>query len=117
MGISSGIADLFKTMANLLHIEANSINGIVKYQINDINNLMQEKEYVWNYIIIKGTYYLIDVSMGSGACNRNTFQKLFLTFILGQIQNFLFIPISLKIANGNYYLILLNIVNLVLWLH
>jgi len=88
MGISSGIADLFKTMANLLQIEANSVNGIVKYQINDINNLIQEIDYVWNYIIINGTYYLIDVSMGSGACNRNIFQKTFSDFYFGTNPEF-----------------------------
>ena len=88
MGISSGIADLFKTMVNLLHIEANSIKGIVKYQKNDINNLIQETDFVWNYIIINGTYYLVDVSMGSGTCNINTFQKTFSDFYFGTNPEF-----------------------------
>lgn len=88
MGISSGIADLFKIMANLLHIEANSIKGIVKYQKNDINNLIQETDFVWNYIIINDTYYLVDVSMGSGTCNINTFQKSFSDFYFGTNPEF-----------------------------
>jgi len=88
MGISSGIADLFKTMANLLHIETNSINGIVKYQKNDINNLMQEIDYVWNSILINDTYYLVDVSMGSGTCNINTFQKTYSDFYFGTNPEF-----------------------------
>ena len=57
-----GLTALFKTMCNLLKIEAGSISGYFKY--NDKSGNILNDDYDWNYIAINGSYYLIDILYG-----------------------------------------------------
>ena len=81
---SIGISALFKNMCSFLNIESNSISGYTKNLFsNNIEQVIQEVENDWNYIIINGTYYLIDVSMGSGFCENNELLEYFSDFYFG----------------------------------
>ncbi len=57
-----GLTSLFNKMCNLLEIEAGSILGYYKY--NDKAGNILNDDYVWNYIVINGKYYLIDILFG-----------------------------------------------------
>ena len=56
-GNPSGISSLFNKMCNFLNIESDSISGLLKIYDDDV-------EHTWNYIVINGEYYLIDVKLG-----------------------------------------------------
>ena len=55
-GNSAGLSSLFNRMCSYLGLKSDSISGFVK-------NLRGELEYVWNYVVIDGEYYLLDVSL------------------------------------------------------
>ena len=79
MGTSKGISDLFKTMCRYMEIESDIISGYIKKTIKD-SELIAIKDYIWNYIVINNTYYLIDVSSAMGACEGNEFLKYYTEF-------------------------------------
>ena len=65
-GNSIGLSSLFNRMCSFLNLETDSINGYFKLVSRDSEE--ETKEYVefsWNYLVIDGENYLIDVAMGS----------------------------------------------------
>ena len=78
-----GFSSLFKTMCNYLKFESEIITGIIKKEIYENNNIIEQIDYTWNYVIINGTNYLIDVSMAAGVCYNNEFMEIFRDFYFG----------------------------------
>ena len=74
-GSSSGISDLFKIMTTYLYVGSGIISGNIKVLEEDKKEMIKIKDYHWNYILINGTYYLIDVSNGAGMCVGDKFIK------------------------------------------
>ena len=56
-GSDAGLSSLFKRMCSYLDLESDLISGFIKYYTG-------EMEYVWNYVVIDGEYYLLDVVIG-----------------------------------------------------
>lgn len=54
-GTRAGLSSLFKRMCSYLDLESDLIPGILRYARG-------EMEYVWNYVVIDGEYYLLDVA-------------------------------------------------------
>ena len=73
---SFGIAALFKNMCTFMKIESDIISGITKVKV-DNEEMINEVENYWNYILIDGNYYLIDIPMGAGECYGNSFDKFY----------------------------------------
>ena len=83
-GSSKGIADLFKTICQLMNIESESISGNLRYidYLSDyyIDIAIKIKDYNWNYIYINDEYYLIDIPNGSGGCAKTSYYRLYKDF-------------------------------------
>ena len=78
-GTSKGISDLFKAMCNYMGIESDSISGLIKKSVRDVE-LLKIIDYNWNYIKINSTYYLIDISSSIGACDGDEFLEHYSEF-------------------------------------
>jgi transglutaminase/protease-like cytokinesis protein 3 len=63
-----GIASLFKTMVSYFHISSGIIEGYTRIYDNNTFIATKPVKWVWNYIIINDTYYLVDASYGIGGC-------------------------------------------------
>ena len=71
-----GISGLFNTICGFLNIESNTIFGIKKILTqNFTGNLIDLKEYAWNYISIDNQYYLIDITSSLGSCEDVIFYR------------------------------------------
>ena len=73
---SFGIAALFKNMCIFMKIKSDIISGLTKQKVNS-EEIINEVENYWNYILIDGNYYLIDIPMGAGECFDNYFEKFY----------------------------------------
>ena len=78
-----GISGLFNTLCSLLNVESNTILGLTKIATLNYTQLIQFKNYAWNYILIGNKYYLIDASMGGGYCGEKSFNKKQSDFYFG----------------------------------
>ena len=58
-GTLSGITSLFIRMCNNMGYVAGTISGYKK--LMDFEGKILNNDYAWNYIVINGTYYLIDL--------------------------------------------------------
>ena len=63
-----GISDLFKTMVSYLHISSGIIQGYTRNYDGKTFIATNPVKWVWNYIKINDTYYLVDASYGIGGC-------------------------------------------------
>jgi transglutaminase/protease-like cytokinesis protein 3 len=64
-GTSKALSSLFNNFCTYLKVKSNSISGYLKWRnLNDCE-IQNKGNYTWNYIEIKGEYYLLDVSMAS----------------------------------------------------
>ena len=72
-GTYTGISDLFNNMCKYMNIKSYSIPGLVKKMYLYPNETTKIIDYIWNYIEINNTYYLIDVSSATGLCNNGKF--------------------------------------------
>ena len=88
---SVGISALFSTMVSNLGIQSNNIEGVSKINTDNNENgeLIETKEYVWNYALIENKYYLFDPTKGTGYCNGKTFVKQNLDFFFGTNPDYL----------------------------
>ena len=60
-----GIASLFNRMCSFLNLESGSIPGFIKYlNITEENEITEYIEFTWNYFVINGENYLINVAIG-----------------------------------------------------
>jgi len=66
-----GISFLFNKMVSFLNISSGSIEGYTRIYDNKTFIATQPGNWVWNYIIINNTYYLVDASYGIGGCFRD----------------------------------------------
>ena len=57
-GNAQGISSLFNRICQYLEIESGTISGYVKERNS------KDFVYYWNYMVIDGSYYLVDASMG-----------------------------------------------------
>ena len=100
-----GISALFNKMSDNLKVEAGSIFGYLKTSGVESEDIITNIDFTWNYILIDGEYYLINVSSGIGFFQLKGFTRTYIDFFSALIKNFSFVNIFLKIINGNYYLI------------
>ena len=104
-----GLTSLFTKMCNLLNIEAGSISGYYKY--NDKGGNILNDEYSWNYIAIKGRYYLIDILFGMTQHREElcfgTNPEIFIYFHFPKESKWQLLsePITLERFNSKAYLI------------
>ena len=64
-GSSKALSSLFNYFCSYLKVSSNSISGYLKYNNFYYNELQKKINHTWNYVEIKGKYYLLDVSMAS----------------------------------------------------
>ena len=76
-GTYAGISDLFNNMCKYMNIKSYSIPGLVKKMYLYPNETITIIDYIWNYIEINNTYYLIDVSSATGFCNYDKFIEVY----------------------------------------
>ena len=83
-GTGKGISSLFKKMCDFLKIEAGTISGYLKTIADkNSNELIINIDFTWNYILIDGEYYLIDVSSGAGVLEAFKFYRSYTDFFFG----------------------------------
>ena len=83
-GTGKGISSLFKKMCDFLKIEAGTISGYLKtIADNNSDELIINIDFAWNYILIDGEYYLIDVSSGAGFLEAYIFYPYYTDFFFG----------------------------------
>ena len=87
-----------------MNIKSDSIQGVVKKIYEYPNEAIQIIYYIYNYIEINNTYYLIDVSSTTGLCDNEKFIDKYSDFYFVHTLNFLFILIFQKIIHINFYL-------------
>ena len=75
-GDAYGISSLFKMMVSYQHISSGIIRGYTRNYDGKTFIATQPVNWVWNYIIINDTYYLVDASYGIGGCFGNSFRFL-----------------------------------------
>ena len=82
-GTGKGMSSLFKKMCDYLKIEADTISGYLKTSGVDSENIITNIEFTWNYVLIDGEYYLIDVSLGTGFFELTYFTRFYNDFFFG----------------------------------
>ena len=83
-GKGKGISSLFKKMCDFLKIEAGTISGYLKTIADKTSEeLIINIDFTWNYILIDGEYYLIDVSSGAGFLEEYIFYPYYTDFFFG----------------------------------
>ena len=98
-GTAKGMSSLFKQMCNYCRLEVDNISGYIKTVIDLIGeNLITKMDFTWNYILINGEYYLVDVSSGSGVFGANEYDHVFTDFYFGTNPEF-FIRLHFPIDN------------------
>lgn len=66
IGASKRISSLFTKICIYLGIEANFISGYVKsINITNVEELIENYDFTWNYVTINGSNYLIDTAKGN----------------------------------------------------
>ena len=70
-------------MCAYCQIKADSIEGYSKNFVFNYEKIRQKSDHVWNSVIIKNNYYLIDLTMGSGYCDGDKYEKYFSDFYFG----------------------------------
>lgn len=76
---SEGYATLFKTMCDLAQIKCEIINGLAKYDPENIGKVTEKNKHTWNAIFIDDEWHLIDVTWGAGFTDKKVkkFKKAF----------------------------------------
>ena len=89
-GTSKGISSLFKNICNYLRLEADLISGYIRVPSDDLTkeDLMTKIDFTWNYILIDGVHYLIDVSSGAGFFIASEFEPFYTDFFFGTNPEF-----------------------------
>ena len=64
-GTPKSLSSLFNNICTFLKVESNSISGYLKWANIYTDELESKRNYTWNYVEIKGEYYLLDVSMAA----------------------------------------------------
>lgn len=106
------ISTLYKTMSYYLNITSGLIRGYIRNFDNRTYLPVEPYDWVWNYILINNTYYLVDVSFGKGGCFGNNERYYDNIFFLGQNLSFSLVQIIQLIINGNYLMNLFLLKNL-----
>ena len=75
-GISYGILNLFKLIGYYLYQNIDLIKGKICNIIEDKRIIRNANDFVWNYVEIKGKFYLIDISSSKRYCANKEYRKL-----------------------------------------
>jgi len=78
-----GISNLFITMCSYFKIKAFNIEGYTKNFAFNFGKLRKKIDHVWNSFLIGYNEYLIDLTMGSGYCDGDKYEKYFSDFYFG----------------------------------
>ena len=82
-GTGKGISALFNKMCDNLKVEAGSIFGYLKTSGVESEDIITNIDFTWNYLLIDGEYYLIDVSSGTGFFQLTLFTRFYNDFFFG----------------------------------
>ena len=83
-GTDKGMSSLFKKMCNYWRLEVENISGYIKTLAGlTSEDLITKMDFTWNYILIDGEYYLIDVSSGAGVLEAFKFYRSYTDFFFG----------------------------------
>ena len=74
-GVCSGYSILYKYFGEKIGINVGTIVGYAKGYSWKKNTLFDSTNHEWNYIIIEGIYYLLDVTWGSGYIDGHKYYK------------------------------------------
>ena len=74
-GVCSGYSILYKYFGEKIGINVGTIVGYAKGYSWKKNTLFDSINHEWNYIIIEGIYYLLDVTWGSGYMDGHKYYK------------------------------------------
>ena len=74
-GVCSGYSILYKYFGEKIGINVGTTNGYAKGYGWKKNTLYDSINHEWNYIMIEGIYYLLDVTWGSGSVEGNKYAK------------------------------------------
>lgn len=69
IGNSFGFSILFQTMTYYLNVTSGLIKGYTRNKSNITQLPTEPFDWIWNYILMNNTYYLVDVAFGRGGCN------------------------------------------------
>jgi len=64
-GTPKALSSLFNNISNFLKVVSESISGYLKWANYRNFAIENYRNYTWNYIEIKGEYYLLDVSLAA----------------------------------------------------
>ena len=99
-GTPKALSSLFNNISYFLKVVSESISGYLKWANYRNFAIENYRNYTWNYVEIKGEYYLLDVSLAA------KFKYLYPDYIylyFGQNLKYLFVNIFQMKTNGNYY--------------
>ena len=83
-GTAKGMSSLFKKMCNYWRLEVENISGYIKTLAGlTSEDLVTKMDFTWNYILIDGSYYLIDVSSGSGIFGDGDYEHVYTDLYFG----------------------------------
>lgn len=71
-GSPKALCSLFNNFSYYLNVVSDSISGYLKWE-NYNKEIQSNRNYTWNYVEIKGEYYLLDVSMAADTELRNSY--------------------------------------------
>ena len=80
-----GISTLFYMICSIMKIDSGYIDGYTKIYNSSGGSRFQytEIQHMWNFILINDTKYLIDVSLGTGFCTNDEFNKAYTNLYFG----------------------------------
>ena len=78
--ICAGYTDLFKVICDSLDIETYYVIGYAKGASWVEGQIPRSTNHAWNVIKLDSSYYLLDVTWGSGGCNGDDFSKSYREF-------------------------------------
>ena len=79
-GTPKALSSLYNRISYYLKIVSDSISGYLKWVNNLVKEIQIERNYTWNYIEIKGEYYLLDVSLAAELKDNNNPDFIYLYF-------------------------------------
>ena len=75
-GVHNGISAIFETMVNALGVETRYVLGYSKGPGFVPGIVPSQTNYAWNAIKLSSSYYLVDVTWGSGKCNLDQYSNI-----------------------------------------
>ena len=79
-GVCAGYSSIFETMCKSLGLESEYIIGYSKNSRFIPGVIPKQTDHAWNSVKIDSSYYLVDVTYGSGGCDGDNYNKKYSDF-------------------------------------